>query len=130
MEMSFDTWAELSIRLLGAPPEEQRAALDARNLSVDAWTRTDAHYLRLLSDDLRTGRTDRAKRYAAAFDAEVARRGQAVPTVVKAPAALTGTGMSVELPAAVHEAMGKPPFRPAAASGPPSAPRPRRCLCR
>ena len=74
---SFEAWAELSIRTIGAPPEVKLAALAAQGLTFDAWTRIDDDYLRVLNADLMAGRTERPALYAARCHAEMARRRSA-----------------------------------------------------
>lgn len=130
--LGFEAWAALSIRFIGAGAEGQPEALAARRMTGEDWARIDDDYLRMLSADLRAGRTDRPALYAAAFQEELARRaaeaeargepGEAaapMPVYVRAPDRLTGTGAAVDLPAATREAMGRMPFRPAP-PGPPA----------
>jgi hypothetical protein len=114
--LGFEAWAELSFRLIGAPAEETLEALAARGVTLEDWTRLDDDYLRLLSADLRAGRTERPALYAIKCNEEMARRTKAserpeqdapapMPTVGRAPEALTGTAEAVDLPAAVWGAM-------------------------
>jgi hypothetical protein len=133
--LGFEAWAALSIRFLGARAEEKLEVLGARRLTLEAWTRIDDDYLRMLSADLRAGRTERPALYAATCTEEMARRTRASPAPeppeenalaprpadVRAQAPFSGTGDAVELPAALWQAMGKLPFK-AAAAGPGPAP--------
>ena len=129
----FETWAALSIGLLGVEAAGKAAALGARGMTVEAWEEIDEGYLRLLSRDLLAGRTERPEHYAARCKAEMAwRRAGAAsarggaegraergdegaahpkPAVVRAPARMTGTAEAVELPAELREAMGRLPFK-------------------
>ena len=124
----FEAWADLSIRLLGAEPEDTRALLAAHGLTPEAWERIDDHHLRALSDDLLAGRHERPALYKARFDEEMARRAASpvsaapiagapvappLPAYVPAPAALRGTAEAVDLPAIVRAKLGKLPFKPA-----------------
>jgi hypothetical protein len=129
--IGFEAWAELSIRWIGASPEEKLAELGARGLTSEAWTRLDDAYLRALSADLIAGRTERPALYASLCGAEMARRAGApapeapasMPRVVRAPESLRGTAEGLDLPAAVREAMARLPFRepaPASAAAPSS----------
>ena len=109
----------------------------ARRLTLEAWTRLDDDYLRVLSADLRAGRTERPALYAATWKVDMARRAEASdalaalepgrpdesapaprPTPVRAQSALASTGDAIDLPAALREAMGKLPFRAAAGASP------------
>lgn len=129
--LGFATWADLSVRFLGDGAADKPAALAALRLDEEGWRRIDDWYLRLLSDDLRAGRTERPSFYQARCHAELARRAgtppppAAPPPVTtappgRAPDALRTTAESLDLPAAVHAAMGRLPFRsPAEATPPP-----------
>jgi len=135
--LGFEAWAALSIRFIGARAEEKLEALGARRLTLDAWTRIDDDYLRVLSADLRAGRTERPALYAATCKEDMVRRSEASeaseaepseenapaprPAYMRARAPFAGTGDAVDLPAAVREAMGKLPFRAAAAGPGPAA---------
>jgi hypothetical protein len=57
--LSFEAWAELSVRIAGGTPEDAAAALSARGLTPAAWQRCDAEHRRALSDDLNAGRRRR-----------------------------------------------------------------------
>ena len=75
--VGFEAWAALSLRLLGAPAEETLAALAARGVTLEEWTRLDDAYLRVLSADMLAGRTERQALYAITCDEEMARRRKA-----------------------------------------------------
>ena len=128
--LHFATWADLSVRFLGEGAADKPAALAALRLDEEGWRRIDDWYLRLLSDDLRAGRTERPSFYQARCHAELGRRAgtpppPATPPPVtrappgRAPDALRTTAESLDLPAAVHAAMGRLPFRPPAEATPP-----------
>jgi len=74
--LSFEAWAELSLRLIGAGAEERVAALGARGLTAEEWSRLDERYLRALWEDLPSGREDRAAVYARKWEEEMERRSR------------------------------------------------------
>jgi len=130
--LSFEVWAGLSSRLLDAPAEEKAAAAAALGLTLEAWRRLDDAYLRMLSDDLLAGRTERPSIYQACCEAETARRrGVAVearapaeasapaaaPVSARSPGSLKGTADALPLSPQAREALGLWPYRSAPAAG-------------
>lgn len=122
--LSFEAWAEMSIRF-AASPEELVAALRVRGLTLEAWNRLDAAYSRAISDDLRAGRQELSNLYHATWKALARATGEpAAPTAVaertpprmpvvqSAPEALRGTFRLPDLPDALLASMGRVPFVP------------------
>jgi len=131
--LTFEAWAELSVRFAGAPPEDLVAALAARGVTLAVWRRFDDAYGRVLSDDLRAGQRERPAVYEARYKAEQARHAchvgapaEGTPPVPSAPdlapAHLRGTSGLPDLPAAVVVAMGRMPFVPPAPEVPRGGP--------
>jgi hypothetical protein len=120
--LTFEAWAELSVRFADAPPEALAAALAARGVTIEVWTRFEAAYRRALSDDLRAGKRERPEIYEARYKEERARRAGAAAEAAAparsspgpAPAHLRGTNGAPDLPAAVMASMGRMPFVPPA----------------
>jgi hypothetical protein len=118
--LTFEAWAELSVRFDGSRPEDLTGALSARGVTLEVWKRFDAEYRRALSDDLRAGKQERPAIYDGKYKQEQARRAgtpappipAALPTPQIAPASLRGTTDSPELVAAVFEAVSRMPFVP------------------
>jgi hypothetical protein len=127
--LSFEAWAELSIRFADAAPEDLAAALSARGLTPEVWERLDRAYLRALCDDMRAGKQELQPLYEAKRREEAARRAGVraegtppAPTPEPAPGA--GTAGSPDLAAPIWEAMGRMPFVPPAPETPAKGKRP------
>lgn len=133
--LTFEAWAELSVRFRLTPQQDPTAELIARGIPLDVWWRLESQYRHAISEELRAGRRELAAIYDAKHNEEQARRGLSPqapaasppaasvasittggdrpspsPRVI-APAALTGTTESPELAAAVRE-VGRMPFVP------------------
>lgn len=67
--LSFDEWADYSVRLTRTDPEERDKLLVEHDL-VDTWGRCDLHYGTLIANELRAGRLELAQAYAARFSQE------------------------------------------------------------
>jgi hypothetical protein len=135
--LTFEAWAELSVRYDGAPPESLAGALFTRGVTYETWKRLDGEYLRALRDDLKAGQWERPVLYEAMYKAEQARRAgdaaapspapaaeplaaeapPALPALAAAHAAFGGTAESPEMAAALFEVVSRMPFVP-----PPPAP--------
>jgi hypothetical protein len=120
--LTFEGWAELSVRFAGAPAEDLAAALAAQGLTLEVWKRFDGAYARALSDDVRAGQGEPTAVCEARYKEERARRDgtpaegtpPAASTPGLAPAHLRGTNGLPDLPAEVLVAMGRMPFVPPA----------------
>jgi hypothetical protein len=120
--LSFDAWAELSVRFPESPGEALVQALTARGLTLAAWKQLDHDYRRALSDDVRAGQRERPAVYEAKYKEERLRRAgaaeegrpPALPAYEPAPAHLRGTAALPDLPGTMMEAMGRMPFVPPA----------------
>jgi hypothetical protein len=120
--LSFEAWAELSVRFLDSPEAALVQALTARGLTLEAWKQLDHDYRRALSFDVRAGQRERSAVYEAKYKEERARRNgapgegtpPALPAYVPAPAHLRGTTGLPDLPGTMMEAMGRMPFVPPA----------------
>jgi hypothetical protein len=114
--LSFEAWAELSVRLIDASPEVLAATLTARSLTVAVWRRLEHEYLHMLRHDASAGGRERSALYEALNKEEMARRRAAAGTPpalpVPAPAAMSGTALAPDLGAATWEATGRMPFVP------------------
>jgi len=127
--LSFEAWAELSVRFLESPEEALVQALNMRGLSLQAWKQLDHEYRRALADDVRAGQRERPALYEAKYKEERARRngatGEGTPTALPAyqpaPAHLRGTAGLPELPATMLESAGRMPFVPPAPEPEPAA---------
>jgi hypothetical protein len=126
--LSFEAWAELSVRLADASPQERAAALAVRGLTALVWERLEGEYLHVLRDDVRAGKRERPALYEAMNKAEMARRAGpsavGTPPVIPAPAALSGTDLAPDLGAAAWEGMARMPFVPPAPEQPSKGKRP------
>jgi hypothetical protein len=71
--LTFDEWADFSVRLLNTDPEKRNTLLVEHDL-LEAWGRCDLHYGTLIATDLRAGRIDRAQAYAARFTTSLEHR--------------------------------------------------------
>ena len=121
--LSFEVWAELSVRFPGPPQAVLVRELFARGLTLDVWRHFDDEYHRALSDDRRAGRKELSAVYEAKYKEEQAHHtgAPALPADEIAPDALRGTAGLRDLPGTMMEEMGRTPFVPpapeAAASG-------------
>lgn len=79
--LSLEAWMELSACFAHASLADLVAALLARGLSLETWVQLDREYTRLLSDDVRAGKQERAALYQARYEEEQARRAGAPITM-------------------------------------------------
>jgi hypothetical protein len=71
--LSFEAWAELSLRLVDASPQVLAAALAAQGLTPEVWERLERAYLSALRDDVGVGYAPRlGVRQYVALSAELA----------------------------------------------------------
>lgn len=97
-EIDFETWADLSARMLKLDQEARFDLLEEREIDPADFARAEQRWVMALSDDLSAEKMDRVDLYAARCAAEMQRRKEAkseqAAVVVEAPAPIKAVAPS------------------------------------
>jgi hypothetical protein len=123
--LSFDAWAELSAGMVNLGKEQRIEMLEARNVEVGDWERSDQHHLQALAGDLARGDMTRLRRYGALCAAELKGRdtgGSPAQTPPSTPPPPVAAGTAEATPNAPPPEAAVPTFLQEAGPTPASSP--------